>query len=174
MRKQLRQKIADPQGDAPAEPPAIIADLAKAVRDRIAEYQQMLGRGEKIIVPAAHKLSDALLEQFVAHVGDKKSGLTQDIRMRQIAELLVPELDTLSDGIVFLFKLRTEILQLFVDIIMAEYMNDSLMINVETLVRDVSGIVQYRRGIHQMTAGSVDAAPPASSASSASERCIVS
>ena len=156
--KELKVKIPQAvcEDEAPDQPPELVREIVLDIRRRVDVYRRKHASGEAIILPAIQKLSDEQLDTLSENL-KKRSGISQDVRVQQLAVLITPELSHLDDGMSFMKQVKAEILHLFVEIAMDEIMTEKHLLNLELLAQAVNGIMQYRRGISHMTRGAASA-----------------
>ena len=174
--KELKVKISQAvcEDETPDQPPEIVRELVLDIRRRVDVYRRKHASGEAIILPAIQKLSDEQLATLSENL-KKRSGISQDVRIQQLAFMITPELSHLDDGMSFMKQVKAEILHLFVEIAMDEIMTEKHLLNLELLAQSVNGIMQYRRGISHMTRGvasdSTSREPP--TAEEETSRCTI-
>ena len=151
LNKELKKKIAASILDEehPEQPPPMIQDIVVKIRRQVDEYRRKYDAGELIIPPAIEKLDDDKLMSMVEELEQKRSGVTQDARVQQLAHMIIPEIAIIDGSTAWLRKVKTEILEVFTDILVKEYMAENLTFNLAKLVLNVNSVIAYRRGVRR-------------------------
>ena len=148
----------------------MVQPIMTKMREELGDRRRQLEAGEPAIFSMVDKLDDEKLRVLLAELTGKRSGITQYVRVQQLAHLLVPELGHLDEAAGWMRHMKVEIVQLFADCMVAELMGEGLTFDLKRLEAKVRNTVSFRRGVRQGHEGPLEEPAPTPAATSS---CVI-
>ena len=135
-------------------PPARLLPSIQPIQDRLNDLKGNISRGDHVILKCLESIGDEKLNVLKQIFSKKGAGANTEDKLLKSIHLLSDDLEDIDNFVNYLHQLKAQIVETYVDTYSNHYSvekTDGYHFNNEAFIKDLEGVVSYRRGLRRAT-----------------------
>eukprot|EP00438_Fugacium_kawagutii_P020775 Skav206939 [mRNA] locus=scaffold1247:181619:182188:+ [translate_table: standard] len=135
-------------------PPARLLPSIQPIQDRLNDLKNNIARGDHVILKCLESIGDDKLNDLKHIFSRKGAGANTEDKLLRSIHLLSEDLTDIDGFVNYLHQLKAQIVETYVDTYSNHYSfekTDGFHFNNEAFIKDLEGVVSYRRGLRRAT-----------------------